>query len=672
MKEPERHSGSEREEQKAHRVWIENVRPCVDGGKFPIKRTVGEKVTVRADIFADGHDVLAARLQFRSTSESRWNETPMSPLGNDLWEAEFSIPTLEPHHYTVVAWVDVFATWQEELRKKHAARQDVTFELLEGAALVEEAAERAQGRKRTKLLEGLAALQGGSTPQAARVAAALEHDFTALMASCADRSRAVEHSPALVVDVDRERARFGAWYEMFPRSLGTDTGRHGNFRDAEARLGEIARMGFDVVYLPPIHPIGRTHRKGPNNTTVAGPSDPGSPWAIGAEQGGHTSVHPELGALDDFTRFLATARQHGMEVALDMALQCSPDHPWVREHPEWFRHRPDGSIKYAENPPKRYQDIYPLDFECDRWRELWGALRDVMLFWAEHGVRIFRVDNPHTKPLRFWQWVLGKVRARFPDIIFLSEAFTRPKVMYALAKVGFSQSYTYFTWRNTKGELTEYLTELTQTEAREFFRPNFFTNTPDILPEYLQFGGRAAFLARLVLAATLGASYGIYSGFELCEAEAVPGTEEYLDSEKYQLRQRDWKRPGNLCDFIARVNAIRRENPALTSNERLRFHPVDNPQLLFFSKTTADMENTVLVVVNLDPHHVHDGWVEVPIDALEITEGQAYQVHDLMGGGRYLWQGSRNYVRLDPASSPAQIFQLRRRVRRERDFDYFM
>jgi starch synthase (maltosyl-transferring) len=459
---------------------------------------------------------------------------------------------------------------------------------------------------------------------------------------------------------------------MFPRSTGGDPRRSGTFNDAAKKLSYIAGMGFDVVYLPPIHPIGRTHRKGPNNTLAAGPDDPGSPWAIGGPEGGHKAVHPDLGTLEDFDFFIAEAARKGLEVALDIAFQCSPDHPYVRDHPEWFRHRPDGTIKYAENPPKKYQDIYPLNFESPAWESLWHELKEVILFWATRGIRVFRVDNPHTKPLCFWHWVIAEVQRSFPDAVFLAEAFTRPKIMHALAKAGFSQSYTYFTWRNTKRELIDYVTALTRTEVREFFRPNFFANTPDILPEFLQFGGRPAFLSRLVLAATLGASYGIYSGYELCENEATPGTEEYHQSEKYQIRHRDWDRPDSLRDYIGLINRIRCDNPALHSNDGLEFYPVDNDMLLFFSKATPTLDNIILVVINLDPHHVHDGWVEVPLEELGIGTNEVYQVHDLIGEGRYLWQGRRNYVRLDPDESPAQIYRLRRRVRTERDFEYFM
>ncbi len=653
------------------RVWIENLKPQIDSGQFPIKRTVGETVRVSADIFTDGHDALQAIMCYRPESSRDWWEAPMSFRGNDHYTASFTVTTVESYQYTVRAWLDPFTTWGEGLRKKFNAGQDVRSELLEGELILRGCAGRAPEGDSRRLHEK-ADVIGGNGAQAERVALALGEEVRSIALRYQDCSGAVFHEPPLGVKVDREIARFSAWYELFPRSASREPGKHGTFKDVESLLPMIASMGFDVLYLPPIHPIGRVKRKGPNNSLTAGPDDPGSPWAIGAEEGGHKSVHPDLGTLEDFEHLVAEARAHGLETALDLAYQCAPDHPYVAEHPEWFTHRPDGTIKYAENPPKKYQDVYPINFENENWTALWEELKSVVEFWIDQGVRIFRVDNPHTKPLRFWQWLITQIHERYPDVIFLSEAFTRPKVMNALAKVGFTQSYTYFTWRNTRRELTEYLTELTQTEIKEYFRPNFFTNTPDILPEYLQFGGRAAFMVRLVLAATLNSSYGIYSSFELCEGRAIPGTEEYLDSEKYQIRQWDWDRPGNIRDFIARVNKIRRENPALHSNDGLRFYETEADHLLFYAKTTSDMSNIVLVVVNLDPYQKHDGWVHVPLEALDIGPQEVYQVHDLMGDGRYFWQGSKNFVRLDPASSPAHIFRIRRRLRTEHDFDYFM
>jgi len=654
------------------RVVVENPSPEVDGGRFPAKRTVGERLVVEADVFAEGHDVLVAVLRHRKASDASWTEVPMEPLGNDRWRASFAITSLEPYRYTVEAWVDHFLSWRHGLSKKLAAGSTEPVDLLVGAKLVEEAAERATGEDATGLRAAATRL-GGSEPEEARARLALDEDLRALVARNPDRRNSGKLGRELAVDVDRERARFGSWYELFPRSASKDPARHGTFRDVIERLPYVASMGFDVLYLPPIHPIGRTFRKGPNNATTAAPGDPGSPWAVGAKEGGHTAIHPELGTEEDLRALVAAAKTHGLELALDIAFQCAPDHPWVKEHPEWFRGRPDGTIQYAENPPKKYQDIYPIEFETPAWRELWQALLGVVLHWADRGVRIFRVDNPHTKPFRFWEWLIAEARRENPDLVFLAEAFTRPKVMAQLAKAGFAQSYTYFSWRNTKQELTEYMRDLTQGPARDFFRPNFWPNTPDILPEPLQYGGRATFQQRLVLAGTLAASYGIYGPtYELLEGRATrPGSEEYLDSEKYQQRTWDLDRADSLRDFIARVNRIRREHPALQSNERLQFHRIDNEQLIAYSKTAEDLTDLVLVVVNLDPHHVHSGWLELPLEPLGLAPDVPYQVHDLLGGGRYFWQGARNYVEVDPKTSPAQIFRIRRRVRTERDFDYF-
>ncbi len=654
------------------RIVIESVEPEIDGGRFPIKRTLGEEVVVSADIYADGHDALTAVLRYRYAAEKEWKEAPMSAGVNDRWTGRFAVTALGVYEYTLQAWVDRFASWRRDLAKKVEAHQDVASELLEGAELIIQASKGARAEDSEWLRWWAESITKGNDT-AARINAALDPVLSTIMSRYADRGSGTTYPHILRVIVDRERARFSAWYEMFPRSCADEPGRHGTFRDVEKRLPYVRDMGFDVLYLPPIHPIGRSFRKGPNNSLTAGPDDPGSPWGIGAAEGGHTAIHPQLGTLADFVHLVAAAREHGLEMALDIAFQCSPDHPWVREHPEWFRHRPDGTIKYAENPPKKYQDIYPLDFECADWQALWQALLEVLLFWCEHGVRIFRVDNPHTKPFRFWEWLLAEVQLRYPDTIFLSEAFTRPKVMRHLAKLGFSQSYTYFTWRNTKHELTEYFTELTQTAVREYMRPNLFANTPDILSEYLQYGGRPAFFIRLVLAATLGASYGIYGPpFETCQHQAVrPGSEEYLDSEKYQIRHWDWEWPNVFREFIARINAIRRDNPALHANDRLRFYQTDNEQIIFYGKSTPDLSNVILVVVNLDPHHVQSGWVRVPLHELGLRADEPYQVHDLLTEARYLWNGEWNFVRLDPNAAVAHVLRLRKRVRTEKDFDYF-
>ena len=656
------------------RVIIEGVTPEIDGGDFPIKRVRGEQVIVEADAFGDGHDLLHCILLYRRQGVTEWTEVAMEALGNDRWRGSFIVPEIGGYRYTLMAWIDRFATWSRDLAKKVEAEQDVTVDLLSGAELVEQASKRASGGAVEQLRAWASTLREEDRGVPERVQLALTDALAAMMRAHADRSLATTYGKELRVVVDRERARFSTWYEMFPRSCATEPGRHGTFKDCEARLPYVAALGFDVLYLPPVHPIGSTHRKGRNNATVAGPDDPGSPWGIGSEAGGHTAVHPALGTLDDFRRFAAKAREYDLEIALDIAFQCSPDHPYVLQHPEWFRQRPDGTVQYAENPPKKYQDIYPLDFETDQWQSLWGELKRVVLFWIEQGVRIFRVDNPHTKPLRFWAWLIDEVKRDYPTVIFLAEAFTRPKVMYYLAKCGFTQSYTYFAWRNTKEELTQYFTTLTQTEVREFFGPNLWPNTPDILTEYLQLGGRPAFMTRLVLAATLGASYGIYGpAFELCENRPrEPGSEEYLNSEKYEIKAWDLDRPDNLKEFIARVNHIRRENPALQRNQNLRFHAVSNDQLICYSKHTEDHSNVILVVVNLDPHHTQSGWVELSTESLGLPLDGQYQVHDLLGDGRYLWHGQRNFVELNPNIVPAHIFRLRRRVRSERDFEYYL
>jgi starch synthase (maltosyl-transferring) len=647
------------------RVAIDRIRPQVDGGRFPIKRVVGEPVIVRADVFADGHDVIAAVLRYREreyADPSRvgpWREVPMAPLGNDAWEARFDVERLAIYEYTVQGWVDRFATWRDGLSKKVAAGLEVETELQEGALLVRATAGRAGSGDAAELATMADALEALPGPGRAPTDVALSEALARLMREHDDRPVAATHEPPLRVTVERARARTGAWYEMFPRSYSPEPGRGATFAEAALRLPGIAEMGFDVVYLPPIHPIGTTFRKGRNNSLTPEPDDPGSPWAIGSPEGGHDAVEPGLGTIEDFDRFVEVAAGLGLEVALDLAYQTSPDHPYVREHPEWFRHRPDGSIKYAENPPKKYQDIYPIDFETPAWRALWEELKRVVLFWVGHGVTIFRVDNPHTKAFAFWEWMIDEVRREHPDVVFLSEAFTRPKVMRYLAKLGFSQSYTYFTWRNTKAELTDYFTELTQTDVREYMRPNLFANTPDILHEYLQLGGPPAFRVRLLLAATLGASYGIYSGFEVSEHRAVrPGSEEYLDSEKYQYRHWDWDAPGNLREFIARVNGIRRDHPALRADWGLRFHATDNDQLLCYSKQSADAQDGLLVVVNLDPHYMQHGWIQPPLADWGLPPTGGCEAHDLLSGETYYWMGEWNYVRLDPGLSPGHIFRL--------------
>jgi starch synthase (maltosyl-transferring) len=644
------------------RVIIEGVHPEVDGGRFPIKRTVGEEVVVGADIFADGHDTLAAALLYRTRGAPAWREVPMEPLGNDRWQARFRIEELTPYEYTIESWIDRFGSWRHEVSKKFGAGQDLKSELLEGAALVRDALLRAPEAADDdhRVLSETAAVLGDETlGQPERVGAALAVAVQAAMARYVDRSLATRYARELQVTVEPERARFGAWYEMFPRSSGSNPDRSGTFEDAEERLPYIASMGFDVLYLAPIHPIGRAFRKGRNNTLDPGPDDVGSPWAIGGEAGGHDAVEPGLGTIEDFDRFVEAAKRQGLEIALDLAYQASPDHPYVQEHPAWFRQRPDGTIKYAENPPKKYQDIYPINFESAEWQALWTELKRIIEFWIGHGVKIFRVDNPHTKPFRFWEWALADLKRQHPDTIFLSEAFTRPKVMRYLAKTGFSQSYTYFTWRNAKDELIEYFTELTRTDVREYLRPNLFANTPDILHEYLQHGGRPAFQVRLILAATLGASYGIYSGYELCENVPVkPGSEEYLDSEKYQIRLRNYDDPASLSELIGRVNAIRREHPALHRDRGLRFHQTDNPYIICYSKRSEDGSDLILVVVNLDAHHMQHGFVQLPLGDWGLAAGASIEVLDLISAERYYWRGDWNYVRLDPQARVGHILHV--------------
>jgi starch synthase (maltosyl-transferring) len=604
-----------------HRVIIEHVTPQIDEGRFPAKRTLGEDVVVEADAFADGHDLLSVVLLWRHSGAKKWIEAPMAALGNDRWRAAFTAREYRDYEFTVEAWIDRAATLRDAIARKVAAGQDVANERLEETAAAKDAG----------------------------------------------RSLGTRFPRVLRVIVERERARFGAWYEMFPRSAGPDPSRSATFKEAERRLPYIAAMKFDVLYLPPIHPIGTSFRKGRNNALTPEPGDPGSPWAIGSRQGGHKAVEPGLGTVPDFERFVKAARAHGLEIALDIAFQASPDHPYVGEHPSWFRHRPDGTVKYAENPPKKYQDIYPFDFESKDWPELWDELRSVFEFWIGRGVKIFRVDNPHTKPLPFWEWALGELHEAHRDVICLSEAFTRPKIMRYLAKAGFSQSYSYFTWRNTKPELEEYFAELTHTDVREYMRPNLFANTPDILHEYLQKGGRPAFQARLVLAATLGASYGIYSGFELGENVAVkPGSEEYLDSEKYQIKARNFDDPDSLAGLVTRVNAIRREHRALQFDWTLEFHETDNPQLICYSKRAPfdpaqgrpDGSDPILVVVNLDPVHMQHGNIKLPLARWKLPLDATVEAHDLLSDETYLWRGEWNYVRLDPQLRVAHIISL--------------
>ncbi len=649
------------------RAVIDAVSPVVDGGRFPIKRVIGDHVTVDADVFADGHDALVCTLWVRKPNGKTWSRTRMAPVGNDRYRASFVVGELGVYHYTVRAAIDPFGSLCHELARRPTDDPDLALVFQQAAAMIGGVAARASAREGRPLRAVQVLLEGEAAPADKR-AALLDRALAERMGRLASHPHETVLETEFAVRVDPERARFSAWYEFFPRSVGS-----GRLRDAGPMLAYVASMGFDVVYLPPVSPIGECLRKGPNNTLSRNPADVGSPWAIGSARGGHKALAPELGTFADFRVFCDEAAKLGIAVALDLAFQCAPDHPYVTEHPQWFRHRPDGTIQYAENPPKKYQDIYPLDFETEDWRALWQELKGVVLFWIGEGIRIFRVDNPHTKAFPFWEWLIREVRSPYPEVLFLAEAFTRPKVMHGLAKLGFTHSYTYFTWRNTKHELTEYFTELTQGPGREYFRPHVWPNTPDILPVFLQHAPRAAFIIRLVLAATLSANYGIYGpAFELLESEPrEPGSEEYRDSEKYQKRVWDLARADSLRAIITRLNTLRRAHPALQSDRNLVFHPIDNDNLIGFSKTTDDGTSTVLVVVNLDPYHRQSGWLDWPAWSHAGAEGRPVQMHDLLSDARYLWSGSRHYVELAPEQAPAHIFHPRGYVGNEHDFDYY-
>jgi starch synthase (maltosyl-transferring) len=654
----------------SRRIVIERVHPELDCGRYAVKREVGDFLEVEADIFKDGHDAIAAAIVFRPEGEEQWEESRMRFVDNDRWSGRFPLARNLRYHFSIIAWTDWFASWASDLRKKYDAGQDVSSELLEGSYLVEAAAARAKKEDRRRLSNLLTELADTTAPESERIAAALSDELLLLMERYPDRHDVTRYDRLLPVQVDRVAARFAAWYELFPRSMSDDSERHGTFDDVIAKLPYVRGLGFDVLYFPPIHPIGRSHRKGKNNALIADVSDPGSPYAIGGAEGGHKDIHPELGTLADFHRLVAAAHEQGLEIALDFAIQVSPDHPYVERHPTWFFVRPDGTIKYAENPPKKYQDIYPLNMYGADWEEQWEEWKSVVLFWVDQGVKTFRVDNPHTKPVQFWEWMIREVQSRHPEVIFLSEAFTRPKMMKVLAKAGFTQSYTYFTWRNFKAELEEYFTELTQSEMRDYYRGNLFVNTPDINPEILQKGGRPAFIIRAVLAATLSSIYGIYSGFELCEATPLPGREEYLDSEKYEIKAWDWDRPGNIRPLITRLNELRRANPALQEYDNLRFHLCDHDQVIFYEKSTPDLANILFVAINLDPFEAHDVTLFFPMGTIGVTEDDTWEAEELLTGDRHLWRGSHQHVRLEP-DAPARIWRIRRWSRSEQDFDTF-
>ncbi|SFS21033.1 alpha-1,4-glucan:maltose-1-phosphate maltosyltransferase [Granulicella pectinivorans] len=659
------------------RVVVEQLSPQVDSGRYPACRILGDTVTVTAAVFGDGHDHVAARLMYRHESERRWRFVTMVDRGNDVWSGDFLVDQLGSWQFTVQGWIDHFDTWSSDLQKRLAAQpdphsietvgtvQDIPLALRTGALLLEEIAARAKGPDHRQLTEIVASLRWMADQGAVFYENPITPEILELAARYPDTSLATKFERDLPLWVDRERARYSTWYELFPRSASPDPTRTGRFEDVEKLLPEIAAMGFDVVYMPPVHPIGTAYRKGPNNNVVAQDGDLGSPWAIGAAkapgvEGGHKSIHPELGTLKTFDHLVKETRKHGMEIAMDIAFQASPDHPWVTEHPTWFKHRPDGTIQYAENPPKKYQDIYPLDFESVDWRGLWQELYAVFKFWVDRDVKIFRVDNPHTKALPFWEWCIAEVHKDHPDVLFLAEAFTRPHVMYSLAKGGFTQSYTYFTWRTTKPEIQAYFEEITKPPVTDFFQPNLWPNTPDILHEFLQKGGRPAFMQRLILAATLGANYGIYGpAYELGENKpAKPVSEEYLDSEKYEAKHWDRTAPHSIAPLITRVNQIRRENKALQSNNSLHFHNADNPNILCYSKVSGD--NIILVAINLDYSQQQSGWIDLDLRELNIPHNQNFDVEDLLTGTHYTWHDRSNYVALRPEVLPAHVFRVTR------------
>ncbi|AQT68453.1 Alpha-1,4-glucan:maltose-1-phosphate maltosyltransferase 1 [Anaerohalosphaera lusitana] len=653
------------------RVVIEYVGPQIDGGQFAIKRVPGEKVDVEAHIYCDGHDQISALLYYKHEEDGEWQVANMEECVNDEWSAAFRVEKLGRYVYTVQAWIDHFKTWQQDIFKKYEAGQALTVDLQIGAELLKDVVKRAEGEDKDRLSEALELLEHVRDIDET-VLSVTDEKLSEIAQKYPPRNHRVKYDRELKVLVDQPKALFSSWYELFPRSCGEGT-EHGTFEDCEKMLGDIAELGFDTVYLPPIHPIGLTHRKGRNNSLVCSEDDPGSPWAIGAKEGGHKAIHRELGTVKSFERLVKAAKEHGLDVAIDLAFQCSPDHPYVEEHPEWFKWRPDGSVQFAENPPKKYEDILPINFETQQWRDLWEELKSVILFWVEKGVRVIRVDNPHTKPFAFWEWVIAEVRKEHPDVVFLAEAFTRPKIMKRLAKIGFDQSYTYFTWRNTRYELQEYVNELTKTDVAEYMRPNFWPNTPDILPEHLQFGGRAAFIARVILAGTLSSNYGLYGpAYELCVSEAVPGKEEYLHSEKYEIKDWDRERSGNLRAVIRRLNRIRRENRSLQQTRNIEFLPTENEAVVCYVKTDEDVENITVTMVNLDPHFKQSTWIHLPIDELGLSHDQPYLMHDLLSDDKYIWHGERNYIELDPHVMPAHILRVRKRLKRETDFDYFM
>jgi starch synthase (maltosyl-transferring) len=644
--------------EESRRIAIKNVYPEIDCGRYPVKRVIGEKFTVRADIFADAHDEVKAFFFHRVKGKRKWNIELMHSLGNDRWESSFIPNKHETYEYTVAGMVDHFSTWQHALKKKSDAGQDISNELKIGVQIINDTASKQTSALQKQLLQLSKEISLSNENDALEIA--LDENTSLVMAQTINVNNDVtQYSKILTIEIDRLKALYSSWYEFFPRSTSGIDGKHGTFKDCEKVIPEIARMGFDVVYFPPIHPIGVKFRKGKNNSLKAGKSDSGSPWAIGSAEGGHKSIHPELGSEADFRQLVKRAEKEGIEIALDLAFQCSPDHPYIKEHPEWFNWRPDGTIQYAENPPKKYQDIVPVNFETNDWQNLWRELKSIVDHWIGFGVKIFRVDNPHTKPFVFWQWLISEVKKKNKDVLFLAEAFTRPRIMEQLAKTGFHQSYTYFTWRNTREEIMGYVNELVHSELREYFRPNFWPNTPDILPASLEHKPASSFIQRLILSGTLSASYGVYGPvYELGINEPHPGKEEYTHNEKYELKSWDWNISTPIKDVMIKLNRIRKENPALQTTWNLHFADVDNQQLLCYAKHDDSFENILFIAVNLDHKTKQAGWTRVPLERLQMQKGIAYTVHDLLTGNKYTWRDEWNYIELNPLVMTAHIFRI--------------
>jgi len=649
------------------------VQPEINHGKFAIKRIAGEIIKVTADIYADGHDQILANLLFRRQGEQNWEKSTMKFIVNDLWQGEFSVNQAGIYEYTLEAMVDHLSSWWKDIQKKAESGRNIIVDIKSGISILTESMQKIGEPDKQAAIQQIIALIQKGKPQEILIKKLQKELDSEFLQKYPVPNHITRYTNILKVNVERNRAGFSAWYEIFPRSCSSKANQHGNFHDCLQRIPEIAQMGFNVLYFPPIHPIGITHRKGKNNSVIAGKEDPGSPWAIGNDTGGHMAIHPKLGTFSDFQKVIKKANEYGMELALDLAFQCSPDHPYIKEHPEWFRWRVDGTIQYAENPPKKYEDIVPFNFETEQWQSLWEELKNIVLFWIKQGIKIFRVDNPHTKPFIFWEWLISLIKKDYPEIIFLAEAFTRPKVMYRLAKLGFTQSYTYFTWRNTKQELTEYLLDITQSQVKDFFRPNFWPNTPDILSEYLQADSQPAFIIRFILASTLSSNYGIYGPpYEKFINKAVPGKEEYYDSEKYAIK--NWL-AGEVKDsnrkLMTAINRIREENPEFHQTNNIRFLPVENSQILYYAKFNEQKTNAILIVVNLDPNYTQSGWIKVPLYELGISPEQSFLAHDLLGGGQYIWQGEYNYVELNPHILPAHIIKIKKYLKKENQFDYF-